>query len=136
MVDNRSHELDRLFYALSDPTRRAMLAQLAKKECSVGELARPHNLTFAGISKHLKVLEASRFVEKMRDGRTFRCRANLKPLEGVYALLEELGAFWRTQLDALEVFLNNDIQEPRHEERTKHARPAKSSRQKKSQRKS
>ena len=106
MVKYSDGQVDRAFQALSDSTRRVMLAQLTKKECTVSELADPHDLTFAAISKHLKVLEKAELVEKVRDGRTFRCRANIKPIERVYAVLDELGAFWRSSLDSLDQMLS------------------------------
>jgi len=102
MVNNKDRQLDFVLYALSDATRRSMLAQLAQKECCVSELADPHDMSMAAISKHLKILAKAKFVQKTKDGRNFRCRANLKPLDPVYGLLEELGSFWRNQLDALE----------------------------------
>jgi DNA-binding transcriptional ArsR family regulator len=111
MVNDSDATLDLVFHALSDSTRRSMLAQLVRKERSVSELAKPYRMSLAGVSKHLKVLEEARVVEKIREGRTFRCRANLKPLDEVSELLEELGMFWRAQLDSLEAFLqNNDVQ--------------------------
>ena len=78
---------------------------MAQKECSVSELAAPHDMSLAAISKHLKILAKAAFVEKAKEGRTFRCRANLKPLDPIYGLLEELGQFWRDRLDALEQYL-------------------------------
>ena len=82
-----------------------MLAQLVRRELSVTELAAPFDMSLAAVSKHLKVLEAAEFVEKTKDGRNFRCRANLRPFEDITGLLEELGAFWRHQLESLEGFL-------------------------------
>jgi DNA-binding transcriptional ArsR family regulator len=108
MVNNQDRELDFVLYALSDSTRRSMLSQLARKECSVSELASPHDMSLAAISKHLKILAKAKFVEKTKEGRTFRCRANLKPLDPVVGLLEDLGHFWRGQLDALDQFLSID----------------------------
>lgn len=108
MVNNYEDKLDLIFHALSDPTRRAMLSQLSKKECTVTELVGKHKMTLAGVSKHLKVLEKARFVEKTKNGRSFCCRANLQPLNQVYELLEDLGSFWRKQLDSLEQYFNNE----------------------------
>jgi len=108
MVNNQERELDFVLYALSDSTRRSMLAQLAIKECSVSELADPHDMSKAAISKHLKILTKAKFVQKTKEGRSFRCRATLKPLDPVYGLLEKLGAFWRTELDALDRFLSTE----------------------------
>ena len=73
MVDHSEQDFDLIFHALSDPTRRSMLTRLARGELSITELAQPYDITFAGVSKHLKVLEAARFVEKTKEGRNFRC---------------------------------------------------------------
>ena len=91
MVEQQAEQIDAIFHALSDSTRRSMLRRLAREELNISELAEPYELTFAAISKHLKVLESAQFVEKTKDGRTFRCRANLGPLDHIHDLLEELG---------------------------------------------
>lgn len=106
MVKHSSEQLNLIFKALSDPTRRLMLEQLSRQELSVTELAAPFKMSLAAISKHLKVLEAAEFVEKTKEGRNFRCRANLSPLNEVTNLLEKLGLYWREQLNALEEFLS------------------------------
>jgi DNA-binding transcriptional ArsR family regulator len=108
MVKHSEERLDAIFHALSDGTRRAMLSRLAKGEISVTELAAPFDMSLAAVSKHLKVLESARFVEKTKDGRNFRCRANLSPFNDVTRLLEELGEYWRKQLDALDDFLKTE----------------------------
>lgn len=120
MVANSENDLDLAFHALSDRTRRSMLNRLVRGECSVSELAEPFDLTLAGVSKHLKVLEQARLVEKVKEGRTIRCKANLRSLEPVTALLEELGEFWRGQLDSLERFLMNE--ETKREETKWHSK--------------
>src|SRR3546814_7219365 len=73
MVEQR---LDATFAALADPTRRGMLASLAKGEASVGELAAPYAMSLAGASKHLGVLERAGLVERRRVGRQHLCRLN------------------------------------------------------------
>ena len=108
MVKYSPEHFDRLFHALSDSTRRSMLARLSRGEASVGELALPFDVSLAAISKHLKVLEKAEMVEKTRDGRTFRCRARPEALDGVGALLEELGGFWRERLSALDTYFKNE----------------------------
>lgn len=102
MVNYSSERLDLIFKALSDSTRRAMLYKLSIKEQNVTELAAPFKMSLAAVSKHLKVLSEAEFVEKTKDGRSFRCRVNLSPLDGVTKVLEDLGAHWRQQLDFLE----------------------------------
>jgi DNA-binding transcriptional ArsR family regulator len=108
MVKHSPERLDKIFGALSDETRRGMLLRLAQKELNVSELAEPYHMSLAAVSKHLKVLEAADFVERTKDGRNYRCRANLTPLKEISALLEELGSFWRGRLDDLDKFLSNE----------------------------
>ncbi len=108
MVKHKEEQLNLVLKALSDPTRRAILSKLARGERGVSELALPFQMSLAAISKHLKVLEAAQFVQKTKHGRNFTCRANLKPLSAVKDLLEELGSFWRMQLDALDMFVAED----------------------------
>lgn len=108
MVKYSNEKLDLIFHALSDTTRRAMLRRLARRELSVSELAQPYQMSLAAVSKHLKVLQEADFVSKTKDGRSYKCRANLLPLEGVTGLLEELGAHWRQQLDSLELYFKEE----------------------------
>jgi len=108
MVKQSDDRLDSIFQALSDSTRRGMLARLAKGRLSVTELAAPYDMSLAAISKHLKVLEAASFVKKEKNGRFFICRADLGPLAEVTKVLEELGGFWSDSLNALEKILSDD----------------------------
>lgn len=117
MVNNQELQLDRIFQALSDSTRRAMLAEVARGECMVSRLPNPARLSKAAISKHLNILERADLVERHREGRTIRCVANLKPIDGAVKLLEGLGEFWRARLDALDKYLTEN--EERDEIRAK-----------------
>lgn len=100
MVDN---QLNSVFHALSDPTRRGMLAQLALGEISVGELAEPYQMTLAGASKHVKVLEAAGLVARRKMGRTHWCTLNAKPLEEAELWLSQWEQFWTGRLDRLDL---------------------------------
>lgn len=102
MVKQSADQIDRLFSALSDATRRAILMRLVQGEQSVSALAEPFSMSLAAISKHLKVLEAANIVQKTKQGRSFRCRANVAALSDINAVLEELGVYWRMQLDSLD----------------------------------
>jgi DNA-binding transcriptional ArsR family regulator len=106
MVKHSEAQLDLVLHALADPTRRALLRRLAREELSVSELAEPFSMSLAAVSKHLKVLESARIVDKTKQGRVYRCRANLEPLAQVSALLEDLGAFWQAQLNSLNSLLS------------------------------
>jgi DNA-binding transcriptional ArsR family regulator len=99
MVEKR---LDTLFHALADPTRRGMLAQLALGEISIGQLAEPYRMTFAGASKHVKVLEAAGLVVRKKIGRTHLCSLNAKPLEEAERWLSQWEKYWTVRLDRLE----------------------------------
>ncbi len=113
MVNYSSDTLDWSLYALSDPTRRAILARIVRGETTVSEIAEPFNMSLAAVSKHLQVLERANFLKKRKSGRTITCRATLEPLNEVMELLEDLGKYWNQQLDSLEKYLaiNLDNQE-------------------------
>jgi DNA-binding transcriptional ArsR family regulator len=121
MVNYSSETLDRSLYALSDPTRRAILARIAQGETTVSELAEPFDMSLAAVSKHLQVLERANFLKKTKSGRTITCRATLNPLHEVLELLEDLGRYWNLQLDSLEKYLANNLdpEEVKHEQKNK-----------------
>lgn len=101
MVNNRPSELDATFAALADPTRRAILARLALGECTVGELGRPFPISAPAISKHLRLLEGARLIERRREGRTLRCRLNPAALDGAAEWLATQRRFWDDSFDRL-----------------------------------
>jgi DNA-binding transcriptional ArsR family regulator len=77
-------QLDRIFFALSDPTRRALIANLAAKgSCSVLELAKPFNVSLPAVSKHLKLLEKANLVKRTREGRTHHLKLSAGPMSEV-----------------------------------------------------
>lgn len=102
MVELRTAQLDLIFAALSDGTRRAMLKRLTAGELSVGELAEPLNMSLAAASKHIKALERAGLIRRTIEGRTHRCRLNARPLAGAREWLAYYEAFWNERLDALE----------------------------------
>jgi DNA-binding transcriptional ArsR family regulator len=111
MVEHKSRalrtdpRLDRIYGALADPTRRAMLAALAGGENTVGGLARRFPISFNGVSKHVKVLERAGLVERRVRGREHRLRLRAEPLGQATRWLEHYREFWDTRLDALEALL-------------------------------
>jgi len=105
MIEYRP-ELDGVFHALSDPTRRAMLHALAARERSVGELAAPFDITLAAASKHIKTLERAGLVKRTVQGRTHLCALDAAPLAEADAWLREYSRFWTARLDALERLLD------------------------------
>ena len=105
MVDQR---LDATFHALADPTRRGMLASLALGEKSIGELAEPFAMTFAGASKHVKVLEDAGLIARRKEGRTHLISIEAKPLEEAERWLRRWEKFWTASLDRLEALIERD----------------------------
>jgi DNA-binding transcriptional ArsR family regulator len=100
MVED-SATLDRVFGAIADPTRRALLARLARGEATVGELSTPHAMSLAAVSKHLHVLERAGLMVQRRDGRARYCRLVAAPLRRADEWLADYRAFWGPRLDAL-----------------------------------
>ena len=97
--------LDAVFHALADPTRRAMLGQLAERERTIGELATPFHMSFAGASKHVRVLENAGLVKRTVRGRTHLCRLEAARLAEADAWLRRYERFWSDNLDRLEALL-------------------------------
>ncbi|HET9352816.1 MAG TPA: metalloregulator ArsR/SmtB family transcription factor [Sphingomicrobium sp.] len=108
MVKHDSPRLDTIFHALSDATRRGMLASLALGEKSVGELAEPFAMSFAGASKHVKVLEEAGLIRREVRGRTHVCSLEPGPLASADQWLRHYERFWTGRLDALEQLLRED----------------------------
>ena len=102
MVDNRSKELDHIFHALSNSTRRQIVLELTKKDLTVNELADKYDMTVQGVSKHIQVLVRSRLVTQKRAGRIKHCSFQYQTLEEVSELLQRYRAFWEARLDSLE----------------------------------
>lgn len=96
------------FHALADPTRRGMLANLALGEKSIGELGEPFRMTFAGASKHVKVLEGAGLIERRKAGRRQICRLSPEPLAEAQRWLRQWEKFWTGRLDRLEALIERD----------------------------
>ena len=94
--------LSAIFAALSDPTRRAILARLASGEASVTELARPFAMSLPAVSKHLKILEGAGLIVRGRDAQWRPCRLEASPLKDAADWLEHYRQFWTQSLDRLE----------------------------------
>ncbi|MEQ1577283.1 MAG: metalloregulator ArsR/SmtB family transcription factor [Hyphomicrobium sp.] len=97
--------LSSTFSALSDPTRRAILAKLALGETSVTELAKPFDMSLPAISKHLKVLEHAGLISRGREAQWRPCRIEGAALKDVDAWLENYRQFWEQSFDRLEAYL-------------------------------
>jgi DNA-binding transcriptional ArsR family regulator len=105
MVEER---LDTTFRALADPTRRGMLANLALGEKSIGELAEPFAMSFAGASKHVKVLEDAGLIARRKQGRTHLISIDAKPLEEAERWMRQWEKFWNVRLGRLEALIEHD----------------------------
>jgi DNA-binding transcriptional ArsR family regulator len=99
--------LDRTFHALSDPTRRSMIHALAGGQArSAGELGKRFNSAQPTISRHLKVLEQAKLIERSVEGRVHLFRLRQKPLEEAGAWIERHQRFWHGAIDQLETLLS------------------------------
>jgi DNA-binding transcriptional ArsR family regulator len=109
MVHYSTHSLDRTFAALSDPTRRAMLAQLSEHGTqTAGDLAKPFAVSLPAVLKHIGVLEQAGLVERSKVGRTVHCRLVPKPMESAMQWLSRYERFWSQRLDALAAFVEKE----------------------------
>jgi DNA-binding transcriptional ArsR family regulator len=100
-----SSGLDGVFSALSDPTRRRIVEQLAKRPLSVGEIASGFSISQPGISRHIKVLEQAGLLKREVTGRVHRCRLEPKALQSASSWLETQRAFWNSTFDRLDAYL-------------------------------
>jgi DNA-binding transcriptional ArsR family regulator len=105
MVNYSSGVLDATFGALADPTRRAILARLARGEAMVTKLAEPFAMSLPAVSKHLRVLESAGLLQREIDGRVHRCRLAAEPMKDAAGWIEQYRTFWETQFDALAIYL-------------------------------
>ena len=97
--------LSTTFAALADPTRRAILARLARGETSVTELAKPFDMSAPAVSKHLKVLERAGLIARGREAQWRPARLEAGPLKDVAKWIEHYRRFWEESLDRLDDYL-------------------------------
>jgi DNA-binding transcriptional ArsR family regulator len=115
--------LSATFAALADPTRRAILAQLALGECSVNDLAAPFEMSLQAVSKHLRVLERAGLIAQRRDAQRRPCRIEAAPIKQVADWAEHYRTLWEQRLDRLGDYLNELQSSPPHRTKEKsHAR--------------
>jgi DNA-binding transcriptional ArsR family regulator len=109
MVKHQDATLDRTFAALSDPTRRALLARLVDKESlSVSELAQPFAMSLPAVMKHLDVLSDAGLITRRKQGRTVRCRLTAATMKSAMDWLNRYEHFWSDRLSRLGAFLEED----------------------------
>jgi len=108
MVELRTQQLDQVFHALGDATRRRMLRELTDGERTVGELAEPFAMSLAAASKHIKALENAGLIRREVRGRTHICRLEPGPLASAHEWLEFYARYWTGRLDVLERLLRDE----------------------------
>jgi len=105
MVNHSATQLDSVFSALADPTRRSILAQLSRGASAITKLETPRKMSLPGVMKHVSVLEDAGLVEREKKGRVVNCRLAAQPLEGASTWIEEYRRFWEQRLDSLADYL-------------------------------
>ena len=93
--------LDRVFRALGDPTRRALLSRLADGPTTVSDLAEPFDMSLPAVSKHLRVLEHAGLLERRIDGRVHHCALSAEPLLDAQSFIRQYTEFWTESLSNL-----------------------------------
>ena len=112
MVELSTPQLDTVFHALGDATRRRMLHDHAQGERTVGQLAAPFAMSLAAASKHIKTLETAGLIRREVRGRTHHCRLDPGPLASAHDWLTFYQRFWTDRLDALERLLHAEDATP------------------------
>jgi DNA-binding transcriptional ArsR family regulator len=108
MVELQTPQLDSVFHALSDATRRQMVRELASGERTVGQLAEPFTISLAAASKHIKALESAGLIRREVRGRTHLCRLEPGALASAHEWLSFYERIWTTRLDALDRLLREE----------------------------
>ena len=113
-----SAELDRIFSALADPTRRAILRELTRHPATINEIAEPFPVSLNAVSKHVMVLERAGLLRREIKGRQHYCWIEPRPLREAGEWLEYYRQFWEQRMDALEAYIARKYQGSKR--RTKH----------------
>src|SRR5215475_14887089 len=100
-VDPDEAQLDRVFFALSDPVRRAILQRLGEEALLVSELAAPFNISLQAVSRHIQVLVQAGLVQQQRTGRISRCSLVAGPIYAVAVWINRYSKYWQEQFDLL-----------------------------------
>jgi DNA-binding transcriptional ArsR family regulator len=108
MVNIQAAELDLIFYALADPTRRRILSMVGERTRTVTELAHPFRMTLAAVSKHIKVLERAKLIHRTKQGRVHQCTLEVAPLLKAEECIRFYQQFWSERLDELALYLERE----------------------------
>jgi DNA-binding transcriptional ArsR family regulator len=106
MVQYQDAVLDRVFSALSDPTRRHALESLGQGSLAVSVLAAPHGMSLPGFMKHLRVLEEAGLIARNKEGRVVRCELSAAPMQQAATWMQRYEKFWTEKLDSLARYLH------------------------------
>lgn len=110
MVNYTDGQMDAVFTALADSTRRGMVAQLSSGSATIGELGRPYPITKPAVTKHVKILERAGLIQRQKNGRIHRCTLNKEPMKQAEEWIERHRKFWETSLDSLADYLNQQTE--------------------------
>jgi DNA-binding transcriptional ArsR family regulator len=108
MVNIQAAELDLIFYALADPTRRKILGMVGEASRTVTELAEPFRMSLAAVSKHIKILEKAKLIKRTKQGRIHHCTLEVAPLVRAEECIRFYQQFWTERLDDLALFLEGE----------------------------
>ncbi len=115
MVKYQHADLDHVFAALADPTRRALITQLSEgQSSSISDLARPFPMSLPAIMKHLDVLTNAALISRTKTGRTVICSLTAAPLEQAMGWLRRYERFWSEQLDRLAAYVEEESYRANH----------------------
>lgn len=105
-MQQASDPLSATFAALSDPTRRAILARLAQGPATVGELSKPFTISAPAVSRHLKVLEHAKLIQRAKEAQWRRCTLEPARLHQAAEWMDQYRRFWEAQFDSLAEFID------------------------------
>lgn len=111
MVEYKSHNLDHIFQALSDPTRRSILQRVAKRELAISEIAESYSISLAAVSKHIQSLERADLVHRRKVGNFSYLKANFKAMESADKWMQRYRAYWESNLLSLKNFIEGQNDE-------------------------
>lgn len=118
MVELGASQVDRVFHALADSTRRQILGVLTRKDATVSELAAPFDMSLAAVSKHVKVLEGARLVNVVKRGRSRVCSVEPHGLRTAAEIIDHYERFWTKRLDGLDAHLKQRANEKKQKKIT------------------
>jgi DNA-binding transcriptional ArsR family regulator len=108
MVESRAYDLDLIFHALGDPTRRAIVKTLTRREKPITEVAKPFGMSLAAVSKHVKVLERARLVQRERRGSFSYLTLNTGAMQTAGQWIDHYRQLWEDRLDALKTLMEKE----------------------------